>query len=57
MDTDQQYMVQLLGTVKVAAMQRDLMALTVAGGTETCGVIFCHCSMDQLDKVSDFHSA
>lgn len=50
METYQRYMVQLLRTVKVAVIRRDLMALTVACGTvrETRGVIFCHGSMHQL---------
>lgn len=48
METYQLYMVQLLQTVKVTVIRRDLMALIAASGTETCGVIFCHGCMDQL---------
>lgn len=50
METYQQHMVQLSQTVKVTIIRSDLMALTVASGTETCGVIFCHGSMHQLAK-------
>lgn len=48
MEASQQYTVQLLRTVKAAVIRRDLMALTAASGTETCGVIFCHGGNDQL---------